>query len=69
MIIIKEDTPKKIPGITSLFISFDFNKTIVDCLKCCSVFNYDKNTKIWEIPITDLAYLLDAFTMIDDITL
>lgn len=69
MILIKEDTPKKLPGITSLFISFDYNKLIIDSLKCCTVFNYDKNSKVWEVPITDLAYLLDTLTYIDDIKL
>ena len=31
------------------------------------MYNYDKSSQVWEIPITELARLLDNLTFIDDI--
>lgn len=69
MITIKEDTPKKLSGVTSLFLSFDFNQKIIDQIKTCPVYSYDKKSKVWEVSILSLAYLLDSLTLLDDITL
>lgn len=69
MIIIREDTPEKLSGISSLFISFDFNMAVIEVLKTCEKYNYNKDKKEWEIPVTSLAYLLDELVFVDDITL
>lgn len=67
MILIKEDTPKKLSGITSLFIKFDFNNKVLDIIKSCSACNYSKTDKLWEVSTDNLAYLLDRLTYEDDI--
>ena len=69
MIYIKEAPPTKLSGLTSLYISFDFNAEIIPVIKSCEKYVYDKKTYTWEIPVTSLAYLLDNLTYIDDITL
>ena len=69
MINIEEKRASKIPGGTSLFVTFNYNKDTVDIVKKCSVASYDKKTKTWEVPCTDLSYLLDNLCRIDDITL
>lgn len=67
MILIEEKTNNKIPGESSLYVSFNYNASIVEQLKQCPVYNYDKNTHIWEVPCTSLAKLLDNLCSIDDI--
>lgn len=69
MIIIKEGKCEKLPGLSSLFLQSPYNPKIITIVKGCEVYNYNKKTKIWELPITDLAYLLDNLTTIDDIEL
>lgn len=69
MINITEDTPKKLSGITSLFVNFTFNIEVVNVLKTCDKYVYDASSKNWEVPVTSLAYLLDELTYYDDITL
>ena len=67
MISIKENKSKHIPGITSFFVSFDYKAEIVDAMKTLPIFNYDKKTKEWEIPITSLSEIIDKLYFIDDI--
>ncbi len=69
MIRIKEDKCLKLSGITSLFISFDFNLKVIEVIKSTDKYYYNKKTHTWEVPITSLAYLLDELTYIDDIEL
>lgn len=69
MIVIREGKCEKLPGLNSLFLQSPYNPNIVNIVKGCEVYNYNKKTKIWELPITDLAYLLDNLTTIDDIEL
>ena len=69
MIYIKEDISKKSVGETSLFISFPFNQEILNIIKKCDIPIFDKKTKIWEVPVTSLSYLLDNLNSLDDITL
>lgn len=69
MIEIRENYCKKLPGLTSLFVSFPFNQNIINLLKNCDSYIYDKNTKQWELPINSLNYLLDNLTYYDDIDL
>ena len=68
MITITEKQNVKLPGESSLFVSFNYNANIVEQLKQCPVYNYDKNTHIWEVPCTSLSKLLDNLCSIDDIT-
>lgn len=69
MILIKEEKPQKLSGMTSLFLSFPFNKEVINVIKCYDKYVYDKKTYTWELPINSLSYLLDNLTYLDDITL
>jgi len=57
------------PGLSSLFISFNYNAAIVEMLKTLPNFTYDAKTHIWETPVTNLSKLLTQLNTIDDITL
>ena len=67
MIYIEERVTSKLPGLTSLFIKFNYDKDIIGLLKNCLVYHYDKNTKEWEIPITYLFYIVDNLQYFDDL--
>ena len=69
MIHIQERPTVKVPGLTSLFVSFNFNRAIVDELKLLENTHYNKDTKEWEIPITGLSEFIDRVCRYDDITL
>lgn len=69
MIYIKENKTKKLPGESSLFISFDFDIKIVETIKKAECPFYHKKEKIWECPVTSLSFLLDNLCVIDDINL
>lgn len=69
MIKIQERQTVKVPGITSLFVSFDFNRAIVDELKLLDSCVFNADTKEWEVPITNLAEFIDRVCIYDDITL
>ena len=67
MIRIEERATKRIPGRSSLFVSFDYKPEIVAAMKDCSPFHYNKKTKVWEIPATRLAKLINTVYIYDDI--
>lgn len=69
MITIQERQTVKVPGITSLFVSFDFNRAIVDEIKLLDGCVFNAETKEWEMPITNLAEFLDRVCVHDQITL
>lgn len=69
MIYITEAKPKKLSGLSSLFISFKYNPDVVSAIKSSDKYVFDKKTFEWEVPLTSLAFLLDALTYLDDITL
>ena len=69
MITIRENICDKLPGITSLFITFPFNQEIINLVKNCDVYRFNKKTKEWELPINSLSYILDNLTYYDDIEL
>ena len=50
-------------------VQFDYNPYIVDALKTLPTYNYDKRTKLWEVPLCYLGRLLDNLTFLDDIQL
>lgn len=58
MIRIEERKAKKLPGITNLFVSFDFNMKTLETLRELPNRHYDKNTKEWEIPLSKLEHLV-----------
>ena len=61
--------PKKISGLSSIAVTFDFNQYIVDALKTIPTFYYHKKDNIWEFPIAYLGRLLDSLTFLDEIKL
>ena len=70
MITIQEiSPPKKLSGLSSLLVSFEYNQYIVDALKTLPTFNYSKKDHTWEIPSCYLSRLLDNLTFLDDIQL
>ena len=70
MIRIFEISPgKKISGISSLLIDFDFNQFIVDAIKTLPTAHYHKREKVWEVPLCYLGRVLDSLTFLDDIQL
>ena len=70
MIRIYEISPgKKISGLSSLLIDFDFNQYIVDSLKTLPTYYYHKKEKVWEAPICYLGRILDSLTFLDEIQL
>ena len=70
MITIVESRPIKMPGLSSLKVSFSYNKTTVDTIKSANVCAvYHEKARLWEVPCCYLTRLLDALTFIDDISL
>lgn len=69
MITLEERITAKLPGQTSLFLSSPYNKELVEIVKTCDVKNFDKKTKEWEVPLSNLAYLLDRITKLDEVRL
>jgi SNF2 family DNA or RNA helicase len=60
---------KKISGLSSLLIDFDFNQYVVDSLKTLPTYYYHKKEKVWEVPICYLGRILDSLTFLDEIQL
>lgn len=69
MIKIIIDTTKKCPGLYSAYIQIPYNQILIDIIKTAQISLYDKKNKIWEIDITSLPKILDAFTLQDDVEL
>ena len=69
MIRIQERPTVKVPGQTSLFVSFDYNKLIVDEIRLLNNCVFNEETKEWEIPLTCLSEFIDRCCKIDDIHL
>lgn len=69
MITIEEKSTVKLPGLTSLFVSFKYDPKIVDILKSFQSGIYNKDTKEWEFSISYLSKLIDELTLFDDIEL
>lgn len=55
------------PGQTSLYVTFPYKPEIVEIMKQCEVYVYDKKTYTWEIPVTSLSSLLDKLCLITDV--
>ena len=70
MIYITEIAPgRKISGLSTLLIQFEYNPYIVDAIKTIPTAHYSKKDKTWEVPICYLGRLLDSLTFLDDIQL
>ena len=61
--------PKKISGLSSICVTFDFNQYVVDALKAIPTFYFHKKDNVWEFPVCYLGRLLDSLTFLDEITL
>lgn len=70
MIYITEISPaKKISGLSSICVTFDFNQYVVDSLKTIPTYYYHKKDNVWEFPVCYLGRLLDSLTFLDEIQL
>lgn len=70
MILIEEKQTKKLPGITSLFISFNYQKEVVEAVKLnFENYVYDNKTHVWEVSIKGLAKFIDSVCRLDDVEL
>lgn len=69
MIHIEERKTKKLPGDTSLFLSFNYNPNVVEIVKNIDSSRYDKKTKEWEVSVLNTAEVIDRLCVIDDIEL
>ena len=67
MIRISEKTTKKLPGKTSLFVEFTYNKRIVDIIKDIGGGVWHKKEVQWELPLTTLKALIERLHFFDDI--
>lgn len=67
MILIEERKSEKLPTPTSLFVITPYNKAVVDIIKMASSSNYDKKTNEWEVPVIDLALLVNQLYKFDDV--
>ena len=61
--------PRKISGLSSIAVTFDYNQYIVDALKTIPTFYYHKKDNVWEFPVCYLGRLLDSLTFLGDIQL
>ena len=69
MIVFEEKITTKIPGLTSFYITFNFNQLIVDSLKTVESATYLPKTKEWEIPITSLSDVVNKICIYDEISI
>jgi len=70
MIHIREiSPPRKISGLTSFLVSFDYNEKTVNTMKSLPTYYYHKKDYSWEIPDNALSMALDSLTFLDDIDL
>lgn len=69
MIWIQERPSKKAVGKTSLFLTFPYNPKLVDIVKMADNAIWNKKSKEWELPCNKLSYIINEFTIYDDITL
>ena len=61
--------PRKVSGISSFVIKFDFNQQIIDILKTLPLSVYYKKDLLWEIPSNEISSALDQIIKYDSITL
>lgn len=59
MVTIEERKPEKLPGITNIFVKFNYNPQIVEFIKSLPNRIYHKKTQEWELPINRLAFIIN----------
>lgn len=69
MIKVEEKPTSKVPGLTSLYVSFDYKQEVVDAIKSIACRDYNKKNQVWEVPLCYCAELLDKLTLYDDVEL
>ena len=69
MILLQEKKSEKLPQLTSIFISFNYNKDIVEAVKNIGDAIYDKKNRYWEIPVSKLHIAIDKLSKFDDLQL
>lgn len=69
MIQIEESITSKVPGVTSLKVTFPYNELLVQAIKTIPNAVYSKKTKTWEVPLSSTTELIDSLTQFDDINL
>ena len=70
MVTLTERPCEKLSGLTSIFLSFNYNENIVNWIKQnLQIYSFNKKTKEWELPVVYLAQILDFLCFIDDIEL
>lgn len=60
MIIISERLPEKLPGITNIFVKFDYDVELVNFIKSLPNRHYNEKTKEWELPINRLSFIINS---------
>ena len=70
MIKIEERAAEKLSGLTSLFISFNYNENIINWIKQnIELYSYNKKNKEWEVNILELSRIIDNLCSLDSICL
>lgn len=70
MINIRESQPpRKLSGLSSFLVTFQYNPAIVDTMKTLAMAVYHKKDYTWEIPADGLGEALDKLTFYDEIQL
>lgn len=67
MIKIQERINKQVPGETSFYISFKYDKDVVAAIKTLPSASFNKKTTDWEIPISSLSEAIDTLSTLDDL--
>ena len=70
MITIEEKLTTKLPGLTSLYVKFNYNKDVVEAIKeCFDTYTYEKKNYTWEVSIKGLSKFLDTVCKIDTVSM
>ena len=67
MIRIQERINKQVPGETSFYISFEYDRDVVATVKSLPSASFNKKTTEWEIPISSLSEAIDTLCPLDDL--
>ena len=69
MITLREAIPRKLSGITSIFVDAPYNEKIIKVLHSLDIAVFDKKTSLWEIQCSELFKFVDEVIYIDDVQL
>lgn len=67
MISIVEKRAIKLPGITTLFISFPYNLTLLELMRSLPTKYYHTESKQWEVPLNRLSHILSNIDDLEDV--